>query len=1331
MVIIVLCTLAGGGYWYWKQARAGQQVTDNRPSFEAPLTSSLELSAGQGTATYSRSDGADHRATLTDFEGIIRSAKDGEARFEGVRRVENLLLKSETYDGTSWPTQSALSITTGIADPLGGTSAVRIASTGANGYMDSATVVSSEARVYRFTVWVRNPGTDPSSTLRMVLLANGSIISGSDYQTNSVPSAWTRYSIIGTAPALTTTLAMRMWGGSYFATGETLDLAFPMFEEVTGQANQNPSEYVSMNVKTAFPYHGAGVDGVKYFPTQNGNTVTGNIVTDAQGNAIPDATMYGYKAEGVRTNLLLQSESFGTSWTSDDGSIASDVAVAPDGRLTADKFVSNTNAAQHRVKQTLTFTAATTYTGTVYVKKAGYDYHMKIWSAGGFAGVSVNLDTGGVISTTGTEYVSSSVASLPNSWYRVSLTLTTVSGGSYVMMNYLYNGAESFTGDGTSGVYLWGAQLEQANFTSSYIPTTTTSVARGGDLLSYPTTGNISEQAFSTSMEFVRWNNVSGGSAYRAPLAIGTYNVNANVVIGNYSATIVSTLANFGSTWSLNTSAGTLTYGVPLRVGFRLDNDLQTTATFKNGVKYTTSNVASSAKSSSWAGSPSRIFIGSAGTSSPDQNITIKKVNIWKHALSDTELQNITNTNDTVANSAVKKTTVNVSENTLFANGLVGLWSFNGADISGVSAYDRSGQGNNGTLTNGPTVTPGRIGQALSFNGANNVIIGTATTYRFTAEDFTISAWAKTSVGYVSQGSGVNAIIGRGFTTTSGSYGLFINNANKPTFNIEGNSVVGNMTIHDGQWHHLVGVRTGSVSQLWVDGVLAGTGAAANLTSNSVSLGIGADDSGGIRFFNGTIDEARIYNRALSGTEIWNLYQAGGGTKANSADSQTDALERGLAGYWKLDDASGTTATDASTNGSNGTLTSGPTWTTGQIGGAVSFDGTDDYIIEAGTTQYKFTSSFAFGGWFQSTGDQDNRPVAGFDSGSNYRYSLVIDNVGAESFQCQARLTGGLITASFTMTVVTNDWYHLYCSYDDSLKVVTLYVNGTKAASSSVGSGSLTDGGAGQQKFSIGRSQGSSPSYWTGIIDEMRMYNRAFSPEEVAKLYKSTAPDNPDTGLKGYWSLNGPDVSGTTVYDRSGIGNNGTMSGSPTVTPGKNGQALKFDGSSYVSGVAPALSVPVTISAWYKIDPNSTLYTNTAKNETIAMLRSGSANYEAFIIRITNTSLNILRAVVCSLDNTSGTCQSATGTTNLWGNDGWIHVVGVFASNTSRTVYVNGVSEGTDTISKDVQTTTLYAGVGTSSTTLQHYAEGSIDDIRVYNRTLSDSEIATLYNIGR
>src|SRR3989344_9317378 len=59
-------------------------------------------------------------------------------------------------------------------------------------------------------------------------------------------------------------------------------------------------------------------------------------------------------------------------------------------------------------------------------------------------------------------------------------------------------------------------------------------------------------------------------------------------------------------------------------------------------------------------------------------------------------------------------------------NGLVGYWSFDGKDMAGVTAYDRPGQGNNGTLTNGPTRAIGKIGQGLSFAGSNDsVAIGT------------------------------------------------------------------------------------------------------------------------------------------------------------------------------------------------------------------------------------------------------------------------------------------------------------------------------------------------------------------------------------------------------------------------------------------------------------------------------------------------------------------------------------------------------------------------------------------------------------------------------
>ena len=104
-VIILITATVGGGYWYWKNVQAAQTVTDNRPSFEAPLTHDLNLSAGQGIATYSRADGADRRATVTDFEGRIIPVKQNEARFEGARRVENLFSYSNDFSNAAWTVQ--------------------------------------------------------------------------------------------------------------------------------------------------------------------------------------------------------------------------------------------------------------------------------------------------------------------------------------------------------------------------------------------------------------------------------------------------------------------------------------------------------------------------------------------------------------------------------------------------------------------------------------------------------------------------------------------------------------------------------------------------------------------------------------------------------------------------------------------------------------------------------------------------------------------------------------------------------------------------------------------------------------------------------------------------------------------------------------------------------------------------------------------------------------------------------------------------------------------------------------------------------------------------
>ncbi len=65
--ITLIFSAIGGGYWYWKVSQAAQTVESDTPSFEAPLTHDLNLSKGQGIATYSRADGADRRASVTDF----------------------------------------------------------------------------------------------------------------------------------------------------------------------------------------------------------------------------------------------------------------------------------------------------------------------------------------------------------------------------------------------------------------------------------------------------------------------------------------------------------------------------------------------------------------------------------------------------------------------------------------------------------------------------------------------------------------------------------------------------------------------------------------------------------------------------------------------------------------------------------------------------------------------------------------------------------------------------------------------------------------------------------------------------------------------------------------------------------------------------------------------------------------------------------------------------------------------------------------------------------------------------------------------------------------
>jgi len=227
-------------------------------------------------------------------------------------------------------------------------------------------------------------------------------------------------------------------------------------------------------------------------------------------------------------------------------------------------------------------------------------------------------------------------------------------------------------------------------------------------------------------------------------------------------------------------------------------------------------------------------------------------------------------------------------------------------------------------------------------------------------------------------------------------------------------------------------------------------------------------------------------------------------------------------------------------------------------------------------------------------------------------------------------------------------------------------------------------------------------------------------------------------GLVGYWTFDGPDML-TNVRDRSGQGNHGSLVGqtSTTSVQGKLGQALRFNGSAgsgdYVNigDKLNTLAVPFTLSAW--------MYTNTPLGSTQGIVETdqgGSPSvYSGAILfkQITTGKVGVQYG-----DNTA--CSSAgirakVGTTVLTVGK-WYHVVGVVRGATDMDIYVNGVDDGgsySGSGGSMVNTTgSLRLGTFTDCSGTGNYSiNGGVDDVRIYNRALSATEVKQLYNLGR
>jgi Concanavalin A-like lectin/glucanases superfamily len=305
----------------------------------------------------------------------------------------------------------------------------------------------------------------------------------------------------------------------------------------------------------------------------------------------------------------------------------------------------------------------------------------------------------------------------------------------------------------------------------------------------------------------------------------------------------------------------------------------------------------------------------------------------------------------------------------------------------------------------------------------------------------------------------------------------------------------------------------------------------------------------------------------------------------------TEAVSnQGLVGYWSFNEGTGSVAGDFSGNRNTGTPV--PTWTNGK---ALRFDGSTAQMVYVNSSAFLSPSSaITASAWFRRIGTSGTQAqILASRWGLANSYALYYRDDTDQMALSVAGLSGSPVLA--TASIEDAQWHHAVGTYDGSN--LRLYLDGVLIGSPLPATGSITDNG---EPLQIGyEADGFGASPFNGDIDEVRIYNRALSATEIAKLYGfgavkfTTSSVNLQqgstlaNGLVGHWTFDGPDVT-DKVYDRSGQNNHGYFIGGATSSAkviGKLGQALTFDGTGQHVNIAddPSLAVStITVSGWVK-----------------------------------------------------------------------------------------------------------------------------------------------------
>ncbi|MEN9400873.1 MAG: hypothetical protein RL632_1976 [Bacteroidota bacterium] len=500
---------------------------------------------------------------------------------------------------------------------------------------------------------------------------------------------------------------------------------------------------------------------------------------------------------------------------------------------------------------------------------------------------------------------------------------------------------------------------------------------------------------------------------------------------------------------------------------------------------------------------------------------------------------------------------------------------------------------------------------------------------------------------------------------------------------------------------------------------------------------------------------------------LLNIFVFSIGLNIALAQVPTYVPTNGLVGWWPFNG----NANDESGNGNNGTV-NGATLTTDRFGNAnkaYSFNGVNAYINVPDSQSNDLDTNYSISLWYF--------PFTGFGSGSapngngneliskwgiggpnNAQFSFGVTQSGTiQASNYNSQFTG-YPSLNSNQTIIPNQWYHFVLTFRNHKLI--LYKNGICVDSIS----NVPYPQASNYPLDIGREGYGNYGFQKGVIDDIGIYNRALTQQEITNLYTNTttptcsitpasatvcvgdsvtltastttsnisacsSSDLPGTlqnGLVGYWPFCG------NANDASGNGNNGTVNGATLTIDrfGNSNNAYSFDGqTNYIQcpSIVNSLNA-VTISGWAYC--NSLMggeFVHIGEDDNfncngIGIGKGGFSNVVGLNFWNIYQGNKLISLVSCVNYYDSG--QTLT-------NGVWFHYI-VIKQNNLFTYYINGILVGTTTIgTSNNPTNKIFIGSSGLPPNSKTFFSGKLDDIAIWNRALTASEIQQLYTQGQ